>query len=220
MAQPQDRRLPVYLLLDTSGSMGGAPIDAVREGVRLLVTQLRSDPQASETVHLSVITFDSDARQVVPLTDVNVFQEPQLEATGTTSLGAALRALCACADAEVVKGTSTKKGDWKPMVFLMTDGEPTDNWESAIADVKKRSWGGFIACGAGSGAKTEPLKKITETVLKLHDIQDLKQFFSWVTASIKTTSHAVQVVPAAGGGAAPAPGVQLPPVPQTITVVP
>jgi len=80
------RRLPVYLVLDTSGSMSGAPIDAVREGIRLLVSQLRRDPQALETVHVSVITFDSNARQVVPLTGLESFVEPTLNANGSTSL--------------------------------------------------------------------------------------------------------------------------------------
>ena len=63
------RKLPVYLLLDTSGSMFGEPIEAVKNGVQTLVAALRQDPYALETAYLSVITFDNGARQVVPLTD-------------------------------------------------------------------------------------------------------------------------------------------------------
>ncbi|MGH8473151.1 MAG: VWA domain-containing protein, partial [Gammaproteobacteria bacterium] len=63
------RRLPVYLVLDTSGSMSGEPIEAVKNGVQILVSTLRQDPYALETAFLSVITFDSSAKQVVPLTD-------------------------------------------------------------------------------------------------------------------------------------------------------
>lgn len=212
---PETRRLPVYLVLDTSGSMSGTAIDAVREGVKMIVTQLRKDPQALETVHIGVITFDSDARQVVPLTDLMSFKEPHIEANGSTSLGSALRTLCTSVDAEVKKGSASQKGDWKPMVFLMTDGEPTDQWESAIADIKKRSWGAFVACGSGPGAKTEPLKKITETVLLLHDTHDLNQFFKWVTSSIKTASASMKMIPAD-----PNAMTQLPPTPQAITVIP
>jgi len=211
------RRLPVYLVLDTSGSMSGAPIDAVREGIRLLVSQLRRDPQALETVHVSVITFDSNARQVVPLTGLESFVEPTLNANGSTSLGEALQVLCRSVDAEVRKSSADQKGDWKPLVFLMTDGEPTDNWEAAIAEVKRRSWAGIIACGAGPGAKTEPLKRITEVVVLLHEAQDLKTFFSWVSSSIKTASSSLKVVPAAG---ATPQGMSLPPPPQGITIVP
>ena len=51
------RRLPVYLLLDTSGSMMGEPIEAVKNGVEILVSSLRQDPYALETAHLSIISF-------------------------------------------------------------------------------------------------------------------------------------------------------------------
>ena len=64
------RRLPVYLLLDCSGSMTGEPIEAVKTGLQVLVSALRQDPQAIESAYLSVITFDSSARQVVPMTDM------------------------------------------------------------------------------------------------------------------------------------------------------
>ena len=63
------RRLPVYLLLDCSGSMSGEPIEAVRQGIATLISDLQGDPQALETAYLSVITFDSSAQQVVVVPD-------------------------------------------------------------------------------------------------------------------------------------------------------
>ncbi|MEF8720500.1 MAG: VWA domain-containing protein, partial [Candidatus Accumulibacter necessarius] len=84
------RRLPVYLLLDTSGSMSGEPIEAVKNGVQILVSTLRQDPYALETAFLSIITFDSAAKQVVPLTELATFQTPPISASGSTELGAAL----------------------------------------------------------------------------------------------------------------------------------
>ena len=109
------RRLPVYLLLDTSGSMYGEPIEAVKNGVQVLVSTLRQDPYALETAYLSIITFDSDARQVAPLTELASFQQPNLEANGGTALGEALGLLAQKVDAEVTKTTAEKKGDWKPL---------------------------------------------------------------------------------------------------------
>ena len=84
------RRLPVYLLLDTSGSMSGEPIEQVKNGVQMLVASLRQDPYALETAWLSVITFSSGANVAVPLTELTAFQPPNIDASGSTDLGAAL----------------------------------------------------------------------------------------------------------------------------------
>ena len=113
------RRLPVYLLLDCSGSMVGEPIEAVKQGVKALISELRGDPQALETAYLSVITFDSSARQVMPLTELMLFKEPDLHASGATALGGALNVLIDCIDAEVRKSTETQKGDWRPLVLIL-----------------------------------------------------------------------------------------------------
>ena len=75
------RRLPVYLLLDCSGSMVGEPIEAVKQGVKALLQSSR-DPQALETAYLSVITFDSSARQIIPLTELMLFKEPDYSSWG------------------------------------------------------------------------------------------------------------------------------------------
>lgn len=188
------RRLPVYLLLDTSGSMTGEPIEAVKNGVQVLVSTLRQDPYALETAFLSVITFDSSARQLVPLTELSMFQMPDIQATGTTSLGEALSLLSKKVDAEVAKTTSEVKGDWKPLVFLMTDGEPTDSWQKGLNDFKMQKFGMVVACAAGSGANTSVLKQLTEVVVQLDtaDSATIKAFFKWVSASVSTGSQKVE----------------------------
>lgn len=73
------RRLPVYLLLDTSGSMYGEPIEAVKNGVQTLVSTLRSDPYALETAYISIITFNSSAQQITPLTELAAFKQPNID---------------------------------------------------------------------------------------------------------------------------------------------
>ena len=150
------RRLPVYLLLDTSGSMYGEPIEAVKNGVQTLISTLRGDPYALETAYISIITFNSVAQQVTPLQEV--------------------------------------KGDWKPLVFLMTDGEPTDDLQKGLDEFKKRKFGMVVACAAGQGANTNTLKKITENVVQLDtaDSATIKAFFKWVSASISTGSQKVE----------------------------
>ena len=210
------RRLPVYLLLDCSGSMFGEPIEAVKNGVQVLVSTLRQDPYALETAYLSIITFDSSAQQVTPLTELSAFQQPNIQASGCTALGEALSLLAQKADQEVTKTTMEKKGDWKPIVFIMTDGEPTDDLNKGLAEFKKRKWGMVVACAAGAGSNTDTLKKITECVVSLDtaDSATIKAFFKWVSASVSSGSMKVEEV-----GAEATTLSELPPPPPEVNIV-
>ena len=210
------RRLPVYLLLDCSGSMMGEPIEAVRQGVKALLSELRGDPQALETAYLSVITFDSHARQIIPLTELMSFKEPEINAGGATALGDALNVLIDCVNSEVRKSTETQKGDWRPLVFILTDGSPTDveTFREAAQRIKGMKAANIIACAAGSNANTSYLKEITESVLMMNTLSsgDLAQFFAWVSGSIKMSSKTLDNKPGAP--------IELPPPPQGFVVVP
>lgn len=212
----QVRRLPVYLLIDTSGSMAGEPIEAVRQGLRALLSDLKGDPQALESAYLSIITFSSTAKQLVPLTELMTFNEPQFDAGGSTMLGEALKLLEQCLDTEVRKSTATQKGDYRPLVFVMTDGQPTDKWEEAADRIRARKPANIIACAAGSAADVNMLKRITETVVSLSSLKpdDLKAFFKWVSSSIKLKSvpNAAAADPSGVGA--------LPKLPSNIQMVP
>lgn len=210
------RRLPVYLLIDVSGSMMGEPIEQVKNGVRIMLSALRSDPYALETASLSLIAFHSSAEQLVPLTELTAIQPPEMKAGGTTALGEGLRLVADCAACEVRKSTEMKRGDWKPMVFIMTDGAPTDDWKAGLQRFREERWGTVVACSVNN-ADTDVLREIAgDAVLHLDsaDASSLAAFFKWVSASISSGSQKIE----SGGGDIE--GLEdLPPPPPEIKVV-
>lgn len=187
------RRLPVYLLLDCSESMIGPAIEAMQSGVSMLIQELRRDPHALETAFVSVITFDSSARQLVPLTELLEFRAPSLRVRPGTSLGAGLRLLGECIGRECRRRTTEHKGDFKPIVFLLTDGQPTDDWECAVHTLTG-SGGARIAdiyaVGCGDDVDFDVLARLSDKVLRLDSLtpEKLARLFVWVSASIQAAS--------------------------------
>jgi uncharacterized protein YegL len=209
------RRLPVYFLLDTSGSMSGTGIQAVNAGLRDFESAIKSDPHALESAYVSVITFDDDARQVASLTEAGAFSAPTLSASGRTALGRAFTVLGQCVDREVRDKDATHPGDWLPIVFLMTDGEPTDEWRAALEAFKQRKTrrvGEIIAVGCGTDVNDATLKQITERVYRMPELSadKIKAFFVWVS---RMTTRASQAAGQQGTPAGSASAIQTPPPP-------
>ena len=162
------RRLPIYLLIDTSASMTGEPIEAVKNGIDMLVADLRGNPEALETAWISVITFGGEAKQVVPLTEIDSFKCPELVAGGKTELGGALKLVCECREKECRKTTKDDNGrlrghDWLPMVFFFTDEEPQGiGLEESIRAFKSEKWGRVVVVAAKDGSDDTILKRIAD----------------------------------------------------------
>lgn len=216
------RRLPVFILADRSGSMAGEKIVQVNSGLQLLKSDLETEPRAVQTVWISVISFgDGGARVDVALTELMGFIPPSFTASGGTPMGEALRLLNQEIDNNVRMGS-----DYKPLVFLFTDGEPTDEWRSAAAAVKQRSQmktANIIAIGCGSDVNLNTLKEISETVLHMSNVSSgqLQNLMAWISQSVKKVSQTRAPAPAAGAdpNATQVTTVQPPALPPGITWV-
>ncbi len=208
------RRLPVYLVLDVSESMAGPAIEAVNNGVQTLVDSLKGNPLALETAYMSVITFARKAEQVIPLTELMRFQPPKLSVRTGSSLGAALKLLMASIKKEVVQTSATTKGDYKPLVFLLTDGQPTDDWESAAKQLRATNnpkMANLYAIGCGPDVDPDVLRQVSDIVLMMNDLspEGFKKFFVWLSASVQTASAKLE------GAKGP---IDMPPLPSGVGV--
>lgn len=183
-----DRRLPVYFLIDTSGSMTGEPIQAVNAGMAELIGSLRQDPHALETLWISVITYDKEVKTLLPLTALEdiTYLDIQCPASGPTHMGEGLQVLNENVKMEV--RTTGDHRDWRPLLFMMTDGKPSDLqlYNEQYPITMRMPWAKIVGCAAGPKANPQELKKFCEPVVTLEtmDGETLASFFQWVSASV------------------------------------
>lgn len=112
-------------------------------------------------------------------------------------MGAALKLLIECVDRDVRKSTVNTKGDWRPLVFLMTDGSPSDLYafREAIPELKNRNFASILACAAGPKARQQHLLELTDRVVTMDtmDAAAFSGFFKWVSASVAVGSTSAGV---------------------------
>jgi len=185
------RRLPVYFLLDTSGSMFGEPIQALNNALNSMIHTLRTDAQAQETLWISIVTFEREVKELIPLTDLQSFQLPEITCpqSGPTFTGKGLELIYQKVKNELRKGSPDQKGDWRPLLFVFTDGKPSDIqlYREMLPKIKSLNFGTIIGCAAGKLADETVLKELCDTVVHIDtaDATTLRQFFKWVSDTIE-----------------------------------
>src|SRR6266478_4946299 len=131
-----DPRCPCILLLDTSGSINGAPLQALNQGLRAFQIDIRQDALASRRVEVAIVTFGNGGVQTIQdFVLAGEFQAPTLTAGGVTPLGEAInRGLDMLRDRKA-QYRANGIAYYRPWIFMVTDGEPTDEWQTAAQRV-------------------------------------------------------------------------------------
>lgn len=163
-----NRRLPIYFLIDVSRSMGGDKMAAVNEGLQGIVDKFRKDPVVLEMGWISIITFSTEAKQVLPLTNVLDLQLPTIKALGWTNLELGLKKLLECMSKEIIPNDIEleQKGDYKPVVVIFSDGgQSKGEWHNIIEEVHARfakcqNVTAFVATGGQYRSYFDELKEI------------------------------------------------------------
>lgn len=191
------RRLPIFFVIDVSESMIGEPVELMERGIENIVSSLRQDPHSLETVYISIIAFAGKAKAITPLVDLISFYPPKIVIGGGTSLGSALDVLMSEIDNNVKKTTMETRGDWKPVVFFITDGKPTDNPTNAISRWQNQyaKDTNVISITLGLNADVDILNQVSDTVLALENTEsnEFFKFIEWISDSVKAQSQAVDL---------------------------
>jgi uncharacterized protein YegL len=190
LAANPEPRLPSILLLDVSHSMAGEPITELAEGVRAYQQDLLADDLARQRVEVAVITFGKEVRTLCPFTTVQNFNPPLLKPAGQTPMGAAINhaldLLASRKQAYRAHGLSY----FLPWVFLITDGAPTDEWESAAERVRREeSARGFrFFAIAVKRANLNTLRAISPRPWRLQGL-NFRELFVWLSRSQRSISR-------------------------------
>jgi uncharacterized protein YegL len=190
-AENPEPRVPSILLLDVSGSMAGERIAELNAGLTAYKDHLAADSLASKRVEVAIVTFGGVVQTLCDFTTAESFNPPVLATSGNTPMGAAIR--------EAVEMLQRRKemyrahgiSYYRPWIFLITDGGPTDEWKSAADLVKQgeasKSFSFFVV--AVEGANTDVLKQIcARAPLNLKGLQ-FRKLFEWLSHSQRSVSR-------------------------------
>ena len=189
-ADNPEPRCPCLLLLDVSGSMRGQPIAELNAGLTTFKDELSTDALAMKRVEVGIVTF-GPVQTVVPFQGAAAFYPPILTTQGDTPMGAAIKEGLSLVRQRKDEYRANGISYYRPWVFMITDGGPTDEWQSAAAAVREgessKSFA-FFAIGV-QGANMDILKQISSAREPLRlDALKFRELFQWLSGSLHRVS--------------------------------
>ena len=194
-AENPEPRCPCVLLLDTSGSMQGAPIDALNQGLLSFKDELTKNPLASRRVEVSIVTFDSNINVVQDFVTADQFTPPILTAQGLTTMGAGIHKSLDLIQERKAQYRSNGVAYYRPWIFMITDGEPQGEPDEAIDQASQRLQSdesgkrvAFFSVGVENANMMRLSQLTVRTPLKLNGL-NFVEMFVWLSASMSAVSH-------------------------------
>ena len=189
-ADNPEPRCPCLLLLDVSGSMRGEPIAELNAGLSTFKDELMADALALKRVEIGIVTF-GPVQIALPFQGATLFYPPTLTAQGDTPMGSAIKQGLDMVRQRKDEYKANGISYYRPWVFLITDGGPTDEWKSAAAAVREgeasKSFA-FFAMGV-QGANMQTLQQISvREPLRLDGLR-FRDLFSWLSSSLRSVSR-------------------------------
>ncbi|MDR2931733.1 MAG: VWA domain-containing protein [Oscillospiraceae bacterium] len=184
------RTMVLFFVVDTSGSMDGSKIGSLNTAIEDVLPEIKqiSQENVDAQIKIAVLEFSSGARWLTPAPmEVADYSWNYLNADGVTDLGAA----CAELNAKLSRNAfmNDVAGSFAPAVFLLSDGEPTDDYKKPLEDLNNNNW--FkkaikVAVAIGDDANKDVLKEFTgssETVLTVYSPEALKKLIRFVSVT-------------------------------------
>lgn len=190
-ADNPEPRCPCILVLDVSGSMAGAPLAELNAGLQVFKEELTSDSLAMKRVEVGIVTF-GPVNVEQSFTTASTFYPPTLAAQGATPMGEAIMQAMTMLDARKAEYKANGISYYRPWIFLITDGAPTDAWEAAatrVAQAEESKAVAFFAVGV-KGADMELLRRISSARAPLQlDGLKFRELFKWLSSSLRSVSR-------------------------------
>ena len=183
-------RCPCVLLLDVSGSMSGQPIAELNAGLVTFKDELAADALAMKRVEVAIVTF-GPTKVELPFTSATNFYPPNLSSQGDTPMGGAILQALDLVQDRKSEYRANGISYYRPWVFLITDGGPTDSWQAAASAVREGEAAkqfAFFAIGV-KGANMDILRQISIREPLSLDALKFRQLFSWLSSSLRSVSR-------------------------------